>query len=120
MGFPHVPCLIKKYLTTQNIEEATEKKLGRFKQIFTKDQELELAAYVKDIESRFFGLTTKDMRILAFDLADKNNIKHNFDTGKKMAGRIWLEKIIKRNPELSLRKPEATSAARASGLTKLL
>ncbi|CAB3224141.1 unnamed protein product [Arctia plantaginis] len=50
---------IKKYLTTQNIEEATEKNLGRFKQIFTKDQELELAAYVKDIESRFFGLTTE-------------------------------------------------------------
>lgn len=110
---------LEKYMTTQDMDRATEKKLGRFKQVFSKEQEFELASYAKDMESRFFGLTTKDMRILAYDLAEKNDISHNFDTSKKMAGRIWLENFLKRNPDLSLRKPEATSAARASGFNKV-
>ncbi|KAJ8982004.1 hypothetical protein NQ317_004091 [Molorchus minor] len=82
-------------------------------------QEEELATYVKDMESRFFGLTTKDLRSLAYDLAEKNKLKHIFDKGTKMAGRYWLESFLRRNPDLSVRKPEATSAARASGFNKV-
>ena len=106
-------------MSTQNIDKATEKKLGRFEQVFTKVQETELDTYVKQMESRLFGLTTKNLQKLAYDLAEKNNINHSFDTSKKMAGGIWLENFLKRNPDLSLRKPEPTSAARAAGFNQV-
>ncbi|XP_055615187.1 uncharacterized protein LOC129761490 [Toxorhynchites rutilus septentrionalis] len=35
-----------------------------------------------------------------------------------MAGKAWLSNFLKRNPKLSFRKPEATSAARARGSNK--
>ncbi|XP_022823908.1 uncharacterized protein LOC111354594 [Spodoptera litura] len=110
---------LEKYKATQNIDIATNKKLGRFEQVFTKAQETELATYVKQMESRLFGLTTENLKKLAYDLAERNNISHNFDTCKKMAGRIWLENFLKRNPDLSLRKPEPTSAARAAGFNQV-
>lgn len=110
---------LEKYKSTQNMNKATEKKLGRFERVFTTDQETELATYIKQMESRLFGLTTKNLQKLAYDLAEKNNISHRFDTSKKMAGRIWLENFLKRNPDLSLRKPEPTSAARAAGFNKV-
>ncbi|KAJ8975956.1 hypothetical protein NQ317_011924 [Molorchus minor] len=110
---------VQFYRRNQDISKATVKKMGRFNTIFTKQQEEELATYVKDMESRFFGLTTKDLRSLAYDLAEKNKLKHIFDKGTKMAGRYWLESFLRRNPDLSVRKPEATSAARASGFNKV-
>lgn len=110
---------VELYRKNKNIGQATAKKMGRFGTVFTKEQEEELAMYAKNMESRLFGLTTKDLRSLAYDLAEKNNIKHNFDQSTKMAGRYWLENFLKRNPCLSLRKPEATSAARASGFNRV-
>ncbi|XP_055633786.1 uncharacterized protein LOC129774111 [Toxorhynchites rutilus septentrionalis] len=35
-----------------------------------------------------------------------------------MAGKAWLSNFLKRNPKLSFRKPEATSAAQARGFNK--
>lgn len=110
---------VKKYKATEDINNAAAKKLGRLAPVFSEDQEKELATYVKNMESRLFGLTTKDLRSLAYDLAENNNIEHNFDRGTKLAGRYWLENFLKRNPDLSLRKPEATSAARASGFNEV-
>lgn len=39
--------------------------LGPTLQVFSYDQEKELSAYILDKESRFYGLTTKDIRGLA-------------------------------------------------------
>lgn len=64
-----------------------------------------------------FGLTCTDVRRMAYQLADRNNLQHYFNQNKKMAGWVWLRSFMKRN--LSLRGPEATtSAARARGFTK--
>lgn len=51
------------------------------------------------MESCFFGLTVKDLRILTHDLGEKNNIKQNFETSKKMTERSWLKKFLKRNQD---------------------
>ena len=60
-----------------------------------------------------FGLTTNDVRSLAYQLAVRNGLPNSFNKKKEKAGKDWLQSFMKRNPELTLRQPEATSAARA-------
>lgn len=90
--------------------------MGRFKKNFTDAQEAVLVDYIKSMESRLFGLTTEDLRRLAYQLAEKNHIKHNFKNN--IAGLDWLKGFLKRHQDLSLRIPEATSAARAMDFNK--
>lgn len=94
--------------------------MGRFEQVFNTEQEKELASYVKSMENHFFGLTLKYLRRLAYELAEKNNLNHNFDHSSRRAGKIWFENFLKQRPDLSLRKPEPTSAARAAGFNKVM
>jgi len=46
--------------------------LGSFKTVFNEEQESELVDYIKTMEARLFGLTTKELRLLANQLAKKN------------------------------------------------
>lgn len=98
---------------------AAKKGLGRFKPIFTPAQEKELVAYILSLEERLFGITLTDLRELAFQLAENNNIENNFNKDKKMAGKEWLYSFLSRHPQLSLRNPEATSLARAKGFNRV-
>ncbi|CAG4947350.1 unnamed protein product [Parnassius apollo] len=41
-------------------------------------------------ETRLFGFTRKEVLELAYQFADVNNIPHNFNNEKKMAGKEWL------------------------------
>ncbi|KAG8235680.1 hypothetical protein J437_LFUL014023 [Ladona fulva] len=65
-----------------------------------------------------FGLTLSDVRKLAFEVAERNGLPHNFNVEKGMAGKKWLYAFMKRHPKLSCRQPEATSMARAKGFNK--
>ena len=94
-----------------------KKGLGSRQLTFSRQMEEQLVDYVKTMESMLFGLTSTDVRRLAFQLAERNNLKHYFNDNKKMAGWVWLRSFMKRN-HLSLRKPEATSAARARGFNR--
>lgn len=98
--------------------EASVKKLGRYKAVFTDQQEDELVAYILEMETKLFGVTYDDLRKIAFQLAEKNNIPHPFNKNTKEAGKDWVFGFLKRHPELSLRKPEPTSAARAMGFNR--
>lgn len=80
--------------------------------------EKELVSHIKLLESRLFGLTTKEVRELAFSFAVKNNLEHRFNCETQMAGKEWLRGFRKRNPEITLRQPEPTSAARAMAFNK--
>lgn len=91
-----------------------QKGLGSRQRTFSRQMEELLVDYVKTMESMLFGLTCTDVRRLAFQLAERNNLKHYFNKNKKMAGWAWLRSFMKKN-HLSLRRPEATSAARAKG-----
>ena len=70
------------------------------------------------MDSRLFGLTIDEVRSLAFELAEKNNLLHNFSKTKKMAGKCWFYSFLKRNPEISLRSAEPTSLARTMGFNR--
>ena len=95
-----------------------KKHLGRFITTFDNDFEKELMQYAKDMESRFFGITCRDLRKLAYDLAERNNVEHRLNKESGLAGKKWLRLFLRRHPSLSLRQPEATSYARASGFNR--
>ncbi|XP_043473391.1 uncharacterized protein LOC122505677 isoform X1 [Leptopilina heterotoma] len=90
-----------------------------FLKVFTNEQENALMVHLLKSSEIFYGLTTGNVRSLAYDLAKKLNIfmpeswKIN-----KMAGKDWLQSFMKRHPNLSLRKPQSTSLARASAFNQ--
>lgn len=55
---------------------------------------------------------------MAYQLAEIHGINHAFVN--RMAGVDWMKKFLERQKPLSLRKPEATSAARAAALNKAI
>lgn len=59
------------------------------------------------------------MRSLAYQLAERNQKDHPFSKKTELAGADWLQSFRKRHPELSLRLPGATSAARAQGFNRV-
>lgn len=93
--------------------------MGPCKTVFSERQEQELVDHILMLESRLFGLTLTEVRILAYELATKNNLKHMFNGELKMAGKDWLYGFLKRHQKkLSLRDPENTSISRAIGFNK--
>ena len=65
-----------------------------------------------------YGLSTVDIRRLAYEFAEKLGVKHRFRHESKMAGKEWLRGFLTSHPELSIRKPEGTSMARAVGFNR--
>lgn len=100
-------------------ECGVEKTADKFQCVFAKHQELELVSYLKHMQKRLFGLTMKELRRLAYQLAVRNNCRHPFNVETEMAGEDWVQSFMRRHPELSLRKPEATSGARAMGFNRV-
>ena len=70
------------------------------------------------MESRLFGLSKEHVCKLAYELAVLNNIDTNFNSDKQQAGHDWFAAFLKRHSDISLRKPEATAAARARGFNR--
>lgn len=116
-------CSIRKAAKLYNVPYATlqdrlknryptEKiKLGR-KSVFSQEQEIELRNYILKLANSYYGLTPKKIRQIAYDFAVSNNIKHNFSCETKMCGKEWLYGFLRRNTQISLRRPEATSLNR--------
>ncbi|KAJ8952593.1 hypothetical protein NQ318_004140 [Aromia moschata] len=110
---------LQRRVTNKNkIVTESEKYLGRFRQVFSVEQENEIMEYILEMEKRFFGITYKDLRQLAFDFAQANNIPNNFNKDSKMASKKWIYGFLHRHKNISLRKPEATSYARATGFNR--
>lgn len=99
------------------LDLVTSAKLGR-KPVLPTELEKSLVDYVLTMEAKFFGLTRKDIRCLAFQLAVKNNLPNPFSKTNEAAGRDWLRLFLNRHPCLSFRQPTGTSFARARGFNK--
>lgn len=91
----------------------------RNRQNFTDEQEEELEKYILLASSIYFGLSPKDIRKIAFELAISNNLKvpKSWESNK-LAGADWFTSFLKRHPSLSIRTPEATSLARATSFNQ--
>ena len=88
-------------------------KSGR--QVFPNTLE-ELVEYILTASSMYQGLSPKEIRKFASQLAIANSLSLAAKwVENKQAGADWFSGFLKRHPTLSLRKPEATSLARVSG-----
>lgn len=86
--------------------------------VFTPEQEQYLVDTILYHEFQLFGFTTFEIRQIAFQLAIKLKIDHKFNMKLELAGKDWLQGFMQRHPQLTLRKPEHTSRARALGFNK--
>lgn len=123
MGWQKVAAMYKVPATTLGRRAQTGKSskgyLGGHKTTFSKELENQIITHLKELEVRFFGMTTTDLRRLAYQIAVAKNIPHRFSSENQIAGVDWLRGFRLRNPSISLRIPEATSAARARGFNKV-
>ncbi|CAH2086648.1 unnamed protein product [Euphydryas editha] len=111
--------LVLNETSDENLSIPIKVPLGPRLPVFSMSEENELCAYLLEMEERLYGLTVKDLKALVYQLAIKNNKPNPFSAEKKEAGREWINGFLKRHPELSIRKPENTSAARASAFNKV-
>lgn len=80
--------------------------------------EEELVEHALRMDQLLYGLSAMDLRKLAYQIAEQSGIPHRFSRQKQRAGKKWFWKFIKRHPEISLRRPEATSMQRANGFNQ--
>lgn len=67
-----------------------------------------------------FRLNSNISQKISIHRDEKNNIRNNFNQTSQTAVKIWSSNFLKRNPELSLSKPEPTTTARVTGFEKFV
>ena len=90
------------------------------KQVFTVEQEGQLRDYIKKCSNLHYGLSYVQIRKIAYQFAKSclcSRIPPNWDINQ-LAGKDWLQGFMKRNNDLSLRKPESTSLSRSMAFNK--
>lgn len=105
----------------ESSDHETPKRFSKYgsRQVFSMEQENSLADYLKILSIIQYGLTFRACRSLAYQFAAelKLNYPTSWDVNKK-SGKDWMRKFMSRHPDLSHRKPENTSLARAIAFNK--
>lgn len=102
---------LERYVKSEDdTRTLVHKPLGR-KPVFSATMERQLVDYLRHLDALYFGMRRSDVRRLAFQLAEKNDLPHRFNKEKRAAGKKWLRSFLKRHPELSCRTPQAISKA---------
>ena len=96
---------------------SSKKRNGTFTTL-PEDVEFQLVEHIIRLESSFFGLSIRDIRSLAYQIAEKNNLQHKFNRTMQLAGKKWFYAFLKRHPKISVRQPENTSINRAKGFNR--
>lgn len=86
--------------------------------VFSKESEDELASVILDLACRGFPLREAQVRNLATQFANANNL-HVFSQKKNnQAGYYWFKGFLQRHPELCVKRAEGLSAARSGAMNK--
>lgn len=67
-------------------------------QVFSEEQEKELANRVIELSNKFYCIILTELRRLAYSVTEELGIKHNFNSEKQMAGKDWA--MVFRNRKL--------------------
>ena len=109
----------------KNSSKNTEPKYQYFNRcavwnVFSKDEEKALVEYLVIASNMHYGLSKPQLKKLAFEYVKANAKKYpTFWDKNSKAGEQWYSDFMKRNNKfLSLRKPQATSLARATSFNK--
>ncbi|XP_022246856.1 uncharacterized protein LOC106463612 isoform X2 [Limulus polyphemus] len=108
--------LKRRYKDQNKQAKGSSKALGRFQTTFSPAMEHDLVHYIHMMEEMMFGIGGDEVRRLAYQQAERTGLSHRFRNEK--AGKEWLRGFLSRNPELSVRTPDAISAARARGFDR--
>ncbi|XP_018571176.1 uncharacterized protein LOC108910910 [Anoplophora glabripennis] len=92
-------------------------RLGR-KTILSSEEERAIAEYIKLLAKSFYGISSTELRRACFEYVEVNNIRHPFNTEKKIAGRDWYYGFLKRNSDITVRTPEPISLNRINAFNK--
>jgi hypothetical protein len=74
--------------------------------------------YIQHVSFPGTGFTTKDLKKLTYQLAEKYKLHHGFNGEDKSTVLPWLKGFLNHHPELDLRKSESKSAVQAVGFNK--
>ena len=80
------------------------------------ESEKVLVGHAIALQQRMFGMTTADIRKLAYDVAEAMKLPHPFKNQK--AGKEWLRSFFHQHSELAIHSPEATSIGRVVGFNR--
>lgn len=83
-----------------------------------REVEEKLAAHIIKLQKSGFPLVRKSVLRLAYQIAERLNIKTTFNPIKKKAGKDWFCNFMRRNPRLSIRKAQGLSRDRAERLNR--
>jgi len=116
----HIPRMtLTRYMEKLKSQEHVTMGYTAPRQVFNINQKKILKDYLLKASAIFYGLTPKNVRSLAYHCAAKFDIKYpNSWKTEEMTGKDWLTAFLKRNLQLSIRKPEATSLGRATSFNK--
>lgn len=105
---------LKRRLKSNNV---IKKSLGP-PSILGEVNERKIVGHIKKLQKYGFAPTRNSVRSMAFHLAERLKLNHKFDRENQMAGYDWLKSFLSRNPDLTIRKAEGVSVARALGMNK--
>ena len=110
---------VYKYKSFEHSNDVVFEPRYNCRKVFSDAEETMLKNYFIKASKIHYGLSAKSARELAYQFAIKLNksFPSNWENNKS-AGKDWLSGFLKRFLELSLRKPEATSLARATSFNK--
>lgn len=78
--------------------------------VFSVEQENEMVIYIKKAADIYQGLSPREIRKMALQLATKYNLnKPDKWIENGLAGEDWFSGFMARHPDLSIRAPQATS-----------
>ena len=117
--FSTLPRYVKKANAAEDKELMTYAPNYNCRQVFTTNEEILLQDYLIKAAKIQYGLTRKQVRVLAYEYAVRNQKTFPDSwTTHGLAGEDWFTRYMKRFPNISLRCPRATSLSRATSFNK--